>query len=828
MRPSLFLRSLLPLAVSVFLAPFTKAQTSSYSIPFTSGPIPLCDTVTFTANVGGVGQLTPPSMWNYSVWIQSLTINVTSDHPQGLSISLTSPQGTTLLLSAFNGAGGQNYTNTSFMYDPFYANITTGAAPFNGSWTAQGGGLNAFDYENADGVWTITIIDTLCTAMGGGGGGGGGGVPLMPGYFNGGGGGGFTMAFFSPPPPCMGWINGGSADICSSGTFDLLGYYAAAYPGYAFTFYDPSFTVVANPSAVSTMGTYAVEAYDMMGCYYNAQFMVTASAPISLGPDVVLEQCASAGPIDLTAQLNLAGVTTQAWTLTGASIPGANALAASVSGVYSLIASNAGGCADTAQVTLTVVADPVLGADQVIAVCPGGTADLTAGFNTAGFTASWSYGGASVAPPATAALPGTYTLVATTASAGCTDTADATLTILVPPSLGADQQMDACANSTVDLTTLFGTAGLVAAWTSAGAPVPALASAAPGATYQLLASDAAGCTDTASVVVNALPAPALGADASGSFCAGGQEDLTPYFNTSGLSSNWSFNGSLVSDITAVNTAGTYVLQASNADGCIDTALVLITTDPNPALGPDQSFLLCNWQTVDLGTVFPVGGLNTTYTMNGNPVAAPASVHDPGVYAVQVVDANGCMDTALVTVDTMFCRCTAEFSYDAQCYQDPVPFTLIADSTILAAEWRFGSAAAYADAIDPVVQFVRGGEVVVTLRATLSCGVVEVVRAIQVPDCSDSCTVFVPNAFTPDGDSYNEAWALGGECVPQQFNVAVFDRWGELIYTSADPQKAWDGTVNGRMSPAGVYAYRMEYQLPYQEPKKAHGFITLLR
>lgn len=827
MRPSHFLRSVLPLALSVLLAPFTKAQTSSYSIPFTSGPIPLCDTVTFTANVGGVGQLTPPSTWNYSVWIQSLTINVTSDHPQGLSISLTSPQGTTLLLSAFNGAGGQNYTNTSFMYDPFYANVTTGTAPFTGQWLAQGGGMSVFDYENADGIWTITIIDTLCTSIGGGGG-GGGGVPLTPGYFNGGGGGGFTMTFFSPPPPCMGWINGGGAAICAGATFDLLGYYTSTYPGYTFTFYDPSFNMVTNPSAVSALGTYDVEAYDMMGCYYNAQFMVSVAPLITLGPDVVLEQCASAGPVDLTAQLNLAGVTTQAWTLSGATIPSANALAASVSGVYELIASNAGGCADTAQVTLTVVADPVLGADQVIDVCPGGTADLTAGFNTAGFSASWSYGGASVAPPTTAVLDGTYTLVAMTAIAGCTDSADATLTILVPPSLGADQQVDACANITVDLTALYSTTGLVASWTSAGAPVPAPAGVAPGATYQLVASDAAGCTDTASVVVDVLTAPALGADASGSFCAGGQEDLTPYFNTSGLSANWSFNGAPVSDITAVNTAGTYMLQVSNADGCADTALVMITTDANPALGPDQSFLLCNWQTVDLGTLFPVGGMNAMYTMNGTPVADPTLVHDPGVYAVQVEDANGCRDTALVTVDTMFCRCTADFSYRAQCYQDPVPFTLIADSTVLGAEWSFGSAAAYSNAFDPVVQFVRGGDVVVTLRATLSCGVVEVMRAIHVPDCSDSCTVFVPNAFTPDGDSYNEAWALGGECVPQEFNVAVFDRWGELIFTSTDPRKAWDGTVNGRLSPEGVYAYQMAYRLPYQEQKKARGFITLLR
>ncbi|MCB0783334.1 MAG: proprotein convertase P-domain-containing protein, partial [Flavobacteriales bacterium] len=122
------------------------------SFPFTSGPIPQCDTSAFTANVSGVGVLEPGGSW-FGLYLESIEINITSDHPETLEILLTSPQGTTIVLSAFNGAGGQNYTSTLF---PWYggSNITSGSAPFSGSWWPQNGSLGSFDYENANGTWT--------------------------------------------------------------------------------------------------------------------------------------------------------------------------------------------------------------------------------------------------------------------------------------------------------------------------------------------------------------------------------------------------------------------------------------------------------------------------------------------------------------------------------------------------------------------------------------------------------------------------------------------------------------------------------------------------
>ena len=164
--------------VLVFLLCAGRGNAQVNTFYFNSGPIPQCDTSIFTANVAGIGTLQPyGTQWGYS--LTELGINITTDHPQTLQIILTSPAGTDLVLSEFNGAGGQNYTNTVFgqWWNP---NITTGAAPFTGTWAPQGGNLDVFDWELGDGTWTITVIDTACAN-----GGTGPNGTWTPGWFDG-------------------------------------------------------------------------------------------------------------------------------------------------------------------------------------------------------------------------------------------------------------------------------------------------------------------------------------------------------------------------------------------------------------------------------------------------------------------------------------------------------------------------------------------------------------------------------------------------------------------------------------------------------------------
>jgi len=918
-----------------------------------------------------VGYLITPDPWNWGPFLDNVLLNITTDHPQTLQISLTSPQGTTLLLSAFNGAGGQNYTNTTFT-NSAWNSIMNGTAPFTGYFAPQGGSLNTFAGESADGTWTVTVIDTACAN-----GGSGPGGPWMPGWFTGGAGSGaFAFGFSSPPPPCNTDMGTQTAYLCPGETADILGYFVTGWDfgqGISFNITDPNWVPVADPSAVSAPGWYNVDGFDWSGCNYWGSFEVISTPQIALGLDLVVDQCAGAGPMDLSNLFDLTGLQ-PSWSLDGSLITAANAAAATTPGVYELIAQNNGGCGDTALVTLNITPGPVLGADQSVSICPSGNVDFTSLYTANGNTEAWYFGGAVFATPSTATNAGVYTLVVTNAAgctdtaavtldvlaggalgadqavalcsnevldlsglyptiglnttwtlsgvpvldpasvivpgtyqlvadwSGCTDTALVTVTLNAAPDLGPDVNVDACEGDPVDLTLSFGTTGTTMAWTLAGVAVVDPSAVDVGGTYMLTATNMAGCSDVADLFLIISPNPVLSADQSVSICGGTTLDLTTLYATGTSTTEWDLNGVPVADPTAITTAGGYVLTATNASGCSATATVTVTVEPAPDLGPDQVasicsgtsldltasyatnglnglwtlagvsvadpaavvnsgtyqlvvsytggcsdtasveltvnaipslgadlfFTLCPWQTVDLTNVFPTTGYSASYLIDGTAVDEPTSVNGPGEYVVSVTDANGCMDAAMATVVKVECLCEADFTEDAHCLQEPVKFVVIADSAIVDARWEFADAVGGSSAIDPLVKFNAEGEVHVTLQATLGCGVVTVERTIRLVDCTKECSVFIPNTFTPNNDQINDEWSWVGACKPADFSMEVFDRFGEVIFSSKDPKLSWDGTFGGVSSPPGVYAYRVGYRLQYQEPKQVMGSVTLLR
>ena len=104
----------------------------------------------FTAAVAGVGVLDNKS-------IEEVKINITHTYDQDLQIYLVAPNGTSIPLSIENGGSDNNYTNTRFR-DDASASITTGAAPFNGTFLPEGS-LLAFQGLQADGNWELQICD---------------------------------------------------------------------------------------------------------------------------------------------------------------------------------------------------------------------------------------------------------------------------------------------------------------------------------------------------------------------------------------------------------------------------------------------------------------------------------------------------------------------------------------------------------------------------------------------------------------------------------------------------------------------------------------------
>lgn len=89
-------------------------------------------------------------------------------------------------------------------------------------------------------------------------------------------------------------------------------------------------------------------------------------------------------------------------------------------------------------------------------------------------------------------------------------------------------------------------------------------------------------------------------------------------------------------------------------------------------------------------------------------------------------------------------------------------------------------------------------------------------------------IFVPNVFTPNGDGNNDVFKVLGKNI-KLLNLAIFDRWGEKVFESADINAGWDGTYRGKIAPPGVYVYMLQYLGGIDtHASEMKGSITLLR
>ena len=92
---------------------------------------------------------------------------------------------------------------------------------------------------------------------------------------------------------------------------------------------------------------------------------------------------------------------------------------------------------------------------------------------------------------------------------------------------------------------------------------------------------------------------------------------------------------------------------------------------------------------------------------------------------------------------------------------------------------------------------------------------------------DEPFIFVPNAFTPDGDGINDILYVRGH--PNlEIVFRVYDRWGELVFETFDINFGWDGIFKGKESDPAVFDYYLEVLCPGDETFFKKGNVTLIR
>jgi hypothetical protein len=335
--------------------------------------------------------------------------------------------------------------------------------------------------------------------------------------------------------------------------------------------------------------------------------------------------------------LNGSGATSYAW---NNGVTNGVVFTPATTQTYTVTGTNANGCTNTAQVTVTVNALPVVSAGANQSICSGAQVTL----NGSGATSyAWNNGvtnGVAFTPANTQ----TYTVTGTNAN-GCSNTAQVTVTVNALPtaSISASGSTTLCAGSSVNLSASNGSSYL---WSN-GATTQTITASSAG-NYSVQVANAAGCNATSTivnVVVNPLPAANITANGSTTFCAGGSVVLSA---TAGASYIW--NTGATSQTLTVNTSGTYTVTVTSNNGCVGTSspqTVPVSAQPSTSITANGATSFCAGGSVLLSA--PNGG---TYLWSTGATTPSISVSTAGNYSVSVTNGAGCSATSTPTQITV--------------------------------------------------------------------------------------------------------------------------------------------------------------------------------
>ncbi|MBP7274340.1 MAG: gliding motility-associated C-terminal domain-containing protein [Saprospiraceae bacterium] len=233
-------------------------------------------------------------------------------------------------------------------------------------------------------------------------------------------------------------------------------------------------------------------------------------------------------------------------------------------------------------------------------------------------------------------------------------------------------------------------------------------------------------------------------------------------------------------------------------------------------------------------------IDSTYTINwdlGDGTVShdisPTHTYFEGIYTVSVniTSPIGCyIETTFPNIFTVLGSPAADFSYTPEAlssFQNTASFTNLSQK-YRSIRWDFGDGSiSYANS--PEHTFADTGIVAVQLIAYHQSGCTDTI--IKYLDIIPKVTYFIPNAFTPNSDAKNDYFLGKGEFEGiKDFEMTIWNRWGEMIFQTNDPTEGWNGKKNnqGQDSQQGVYIFVVHYTTPRNEKIELKGFATLVR
>lgn len=276
------------------------------------------------------------------------------------------------------------------------------------------------------------------------------------------------------------------------------------------------------------------------------------------------------------------------------------------------------------------------------------------------------------------------------------------------------------------------------------------------------------------------------------------------------------------------SAGFYdlALTVTTNHGCADAVsrtvevwpLPQVAFNADPQDGCDPLFVQFTDQS-SIPAPYSLSNWEWTVGDGSDAIAAqsPSHVYDPVGLApldfisydvgLVVTSGNGCVDSVsyadLITVHPVP---QAKFSTDPERLANLVhplfQFTDLSTENVSVWNWSFGDGSS-STVQNPEYIYGDTGTYTITLIVTTEFGCTDTISyRVEV---EPYYSFYIPSAFTPNGDGRNDGFFGAGEHLIE-YNMKIFDRWGELIFESNDQDYKWDGTYKGAPVEAGHYVY----------------------
>jgi gliding motility-associated-like protein len=307
------------------------------------------------------------------------------------------------------------------------------------------------------------------------------------------------------------------------------------------------------------------------------------------------------------------------------------------------------------------------------------------------------------------------------------------------------------------------------------------------------------CLDSASLPLLVLDVPDVNAGTfSDSLCQGGPPVSLSGANPSG--GYWTGPGisgnEFIPILQGINRL-VYTLPAVDSLRCSsrDEREIFVKRKPETRIGSDT--LLCEGQSIQLGNAQP----NFQFSWNDGSKDKIRQLGTPGSYFFEVRDGT-CrwMSDTLVIAGLKPLPVFSLGPDRSDCFQDSITFR--GPEGMKTYRWEIDGAVI---SVDSIFKLAEEASLQLSVTDENGCSFSDRTRIFKI-SCPD---VYVPEAFSPNGDGVNETWKVFGSAL-QNVNVKVFNLWGEVVYEGSGKDFFWDGNYKGQPCPAGVYQFVLQY------------------